>query len=93
MKSISFEDYGLGTSRILYQLDPEQLHQMTLERGMCKEASNGALAVNTGEFTGRSPMDRFIANDNITKDKVWWGDINIPFSAGNFNSIYDKVIA
>ncbi len=66
MNSISLKEYGLENNRIFYQLDPEQLHQITLERGMGKEASNGALAVNTGEFTGRSPMDRFIVKDNIT---------------------------
>jgi len=92
MKSISLKEYGFETNRIFYQLDPEKLHQMTLERGMGKEASNGALAVNTGEFTGRSPMDRFIVKDDITRDKVWWGDINIPFSPEKFNSLYNKVI-
>ena len=83
MKSISLKEYGFLTNRIFYQLDPEKLHQMTLERGMGKEASNGALAVNTGEFTGRSPMDRFIVKDDITRDKVWWGDINIPLLITN----------
>jgi len=92
MNSISLKEYGLETNRIFYQLDPEQLHQITLERGMGKVASNGALAVNTGEFTGRSPMDRFIVKDNITADKVWWGNINIPFSPEKFNSLYIKVI-
>ena len=60
---------------------------------MGKEASSGALAVNTGEFTGRSPMDRFIVEDEITKDKVWWGNINIPFEPEKFDNLYDKVIA
>jgi phosphoenolpyruvate carboxykinase (ATP) len=51
------------------------------------------LAINTGEFTGRSPKDRFIVKDDITKDKVWWGDINIPFSSDKFDKLYDKVTA
>ena len=53
---------------------------------MGKESSLGAIAVNTGEFTGRSPMDRFIVNDDITSGKIWWGDINIPFDAENFDT-------
>ena len=56
------------------------------------ETTNGTLAVNTGEFTGRSPMDRFIVKDDITKDKVWWGNINIPFEKEKFDSLYAKVI-
>ncbi len=54
---------------------------------MGKEASTGALAVNTGEFTGRSPMDRFIVRDDITEDKVWWWEINIPFEPTKFDSL------
>ena len=37
-------------------------------------------------------MDRFIVKDDITRDKVWWGDINIPFSPEKFNLLYNKVI-
>ena len=53
----------------------------------------GAIAINTGEFTGRSPMDRFIVKDAITKDEMWWGDINIPFGSDNFDKLYDKVVS
>ena len=86
-KSISLQEYGIESDTIHYQLSPDELHQITLDRGMGKEASSGALAVNTGEFTGRSPLDRFIVKDDITKDEVWWGDINIPFEPDNINSL------
>ena len=59
---------------------------------MGKEATSGALAVNTGMFTGRSPLDRFIVKDNITKDQVWWGNINIPFESNAFDLLYDKMV-
>jgi len=36
-------------------------------------------------------MDRFIVKDHITKDKIWWGDINIPFESDAFDALYDKV--
>ncbi|SHI35880.1 phosphoenolpyruvate carboxykinase (ATP) [Pseudozobellia thermophila] len=91
--SISLEAYGITHNNFHYQLSPEQLHEITLKKGMGREASSGALAVNTGEFTGRSPKDRFIVKDAVTEDKVWWGDINIPFSPESFDALYDKVIA
>jgi phosphoenolpyruvate carboxykinase (ATP) len=53
----------------------------------------GALAINTGKFTGRSPKDRFIVKDAKTKDTVWWGDINIAFDENKFESLYNKVIS
>jgi len=89
---ISLSAYGINNENFKYQLSSSELHAITLEKGMGKEASSGALAVNTGEFTGRSPMDRFIVKDKITEDKVWWGNINIPFEPSKFDALYDKVI-
>ena len=90
--TISLKNYGIKHDNINYQLSPAKLQKITLEKNMGKEASSGALAVNTGEFTGRSPMDRFIVKDKITEEKVWWGDINIPFEPSKFDALYDKVI-
>lgn len=87
------KSYGLTNEKMFYQLSPEELHRISMEKGMGKEASSGALAVNTGEFTGRSPQDRFIVKDAITSDTVWWGDINIPFDPNKFDALYAKVIA
>lgn len=92
-KTIALEKYGILNATGNYQLSPKELHQLTIEKGQGKEASSGALAVNTGEFTGRSPKDRFIVKDDITRDEVWWGDINIPFDPVQFDALYDKVVA
>lgn len=56
-------------------------------------ADSGALMCDTGKFTGRSPKDRFIVKDDKTKDAVWWGDINIPFSESNFDQLYSKMMS
>ena len=89
--TVSLENYGITNARVHYQLTPAQLHNVTLKKGQGQEANTGALAINTGEFTGRSPKDRFIVKDDITEDKVWWGDINIPFDADKFDALYQKV--
>ncbi|MFH6603407.1 phosphoenolpyruvate carboxykinase (ATP) [Maribacter algicola] len=91
--TISLKEYGIEHDNVHYQLSPRKLHDITLEKAMGNEASSGALAINTGEFTGRSPMDRFIVKDGVTTDEVWWGDINIPFEPEKFDRLYDKVIA
>nr|WP_321227230.1 phosphoenolpyruvate carboxykinase (ATP) [uncultured Psychroserpens sp.] len=90
-KTIALETYGIKNAKVNYQLSPNELHDLTIEKGQGVESSSGALAVNTGEFTGRSPQDRFIVKDDITKDRVWWGNINIPFDADKFQKLYDKV--
>ncbi|PWL40220.1 phosphoenolpyruvate carboxykinase (ATP) [Flagellimonas aquimarina] len=92
-KTISLEPYGILHNNVHYQLSSKELHDLTIDKDMGREASSGSLAVNTGEFTGRSPMDRFIVKDAITEDKVWWGNINIPFDSEKFDKLYDKVIA
>ena len=91
-KTISLENYGIKNAKVNYQLSSDELHSETIAKGQGVESSSGALAVNTGEFTGRSPMDRFIVKDDITKDKVWWGTINIPFESDKFQKLYDKVV-
>lgn len=91
-KSFSLEDYGIKNATVHYQLSPEELHQITIDKRMGVETSSGALAVNTGDFTGRSPKDRYLVKDAETEDKVWWGDINIPFDPEKFDALYEKVV-
>ena len=91
-KTISLKAFGITSKSVHYQCSPDQLHKKTIALKQGVEASSGALAINTGEFTGRSPKDRFIVKDPITQDKVWWGDINIPFSPSAFDKLYTKVI-
>ncbi|MFH4966829.1 phosphoenolpyruvate carboxykinase (ATP) [Gaetbulibacter sp. M240] len=89
--TISLEAYGIKNAKVKYQLSPEKLQALTVNKGQGVETASDVLAVNTGEFTGRSPKDRFIVKDDITADKVWWGDINIPFDPEKFDALYDKV--
>ncbi|MFT5761750.1 MAG: phosphoenolpyruvate carboxykinase (ATP), partial [Polaribacter sp.] len=90
-KSISLDRLGIKNATTHYNLTSDELHAATIEKEQGVEASSGALAVNTGEFTGRSPKDRFIVKDDITKDEVWWGNVNIPFDSEKFDKLYDKV--
>ena len=78
---------------VFWNLSPAELTESTLfnQQGMLTDT--GALAINTGEFTGRSPKDRFIVCDDITKDSVWWGNINMKFDAEKFDKLYDKMTA
>ena len=53
--------------------------------------SNGALVVQTGTRTGRSPQDRFIVNDENTRDTVHWGEINQPIEPKIFDRLWSRV--
>ena len=87
----SLESYGIKNAEAHWNLSSEDLANISVEKGMATKASTGALAVNTGKFTGRSPEDRFIVKDHLTEDSVWWGKINKPFDSEAFDKLYDKV--
>ena len=75
----SLEEYGIKNATTHWNLSPEKLTKICIDNNLGEIAANGALAVDTGEFTGRSPKDRFIVKDDITTNTVWWdGNINIP---------------
>jgi phosphoenolpyruvate carboxykinase (ATP) len=76
---------------IFYQFTPAQLIEAALKRDEGVLAESGALAVDTGEFTGRSPKDRFIVDDVVTRDTVWWGEVNIKFDSKKFDALYRKM--
>ena len=69
------------TGNQFWNLTPAELVEDSILQGEGLLTDTGALAIDTGEFTGRSPKDRFIVEDDITKDAVWWGDINQKFDA------------
>ena len=92
-KSISLNYLGIKKGLIHYQLSSDELHALTLEKEQGIVSSLGAISVQTGEFTGRSPKDRFIVKDGVTKDEVWWSEINLPFEPDMFDALYDKVTA
>jgi len=75
-----------------HNLQPAVLVEKTIAKGQGKMSNTGALVVNTGTFTGRSPLDRFIVKDDITKGTVDWGSINIPIDQESYQKLYDKMI-
>lgn len=84
---------NLNAEKVHYQLNVSELVEEALRNNEGTLASSGALAVDTGKFTGRSPKDRFIVNDEITEQAVWWGDINIKISEAHFDNLFKKVTA
>ncbi len=74
-------------------LSPAKLVEMALAGGEGILAANGALRVETGKYTGRSPEDRFIVDSKSTHDNIEWGSINQPISETAFNQLYLRLTA
>lgn len=90
-KNASLEKYFIKEASVRWNLSPKDLEEISLSQDMAKRSNLGAIAVNTGEFTGRSPKDRFIVYDDVTKDAVWWGDINMKFDTAKFDQLVKKM--
>lgn len=73
-------------------LTPAALVEKTLVKGQGHLSSTGALVVSTGKFTGRSPKDRFIVEDDITRDSVDWGEVNIPIAEAHYQALKSKIL-
>ena len=77
-----------ATNNIHYQLTPDELVQDTLRIGEGELDEHGALVIKTGEFTGRSPKDKFTVKDETTADTVDWNNFNIPIEEKYFDIIF-----
>jgi ATP-dependent phosphoenolpyruvate carboxykinase len=86
------ESIGLGNlGNQFWNLSPSELMEDAIINGQGVLTDTGAIAIETGEFTGRSPKDRFIVRDEKTEDAVWWGDINLEFSSEKFDALYNRM--
>jgi phosphoenolpyruvate carboxykinase (ATP) len=74
-------------------LTPAELVSHAIINGEGKLTDTGALMADTGEFTGRSPKDKFCVVDSKTENTVWWGDVNNRFESDKFEKLMNKVIA
>lgn len=82
--SIFLEHLSLDPAKIHYMMTPAELIEESIKQDMGKLADTGALCIDTGKFTGRSPKDRFIVRDTTTSDTVDWGVVNKPFEIENY---------
>jgi len=82
---------GNKVSNVYWNLDTSKLVEDTIIKKQGVLTNTGALSIKTGDFTGRSPKDRYIVCDSVTEDTVWWGDVNIKFSEQDFNKLHEKM--
>lgn len=90
--SINLEYLNIKNYNKLYRnISVPNLIEFAIKRGEGSLSDKGALVINTGKYTGRSPKDRFIVRDDITEDTINWGEINLPIDEKIFDKIYNDV--
>lgn len=80
-----------GSEKVHYQQSVAELVEYAVINGEGSLSESGALAADTGRFTGRTPFDRFIVSDALTENTVWWGDVNQPISTASFEFLFKAV--
>lgn len=89
----SLSDLGIVDFKAAYwNLSPKELVAHTVQNRQGQLSDTGALVVQTGKFTGRSPQDRFIVKDKVTSNTVDWNDINKPILPMYYQQLRDKVV-
>lgn len=88
------EDHGvINTLEAHWNLGAEALYEDTVQLGLGVISEGGALAVETGKYTGRSANDKFLVEEDSSKGNIWWGPVNKPISEDRFNAMHTKMLA
>ncbi|WP_068305660.1 phosphoenolpyruvate carboxykinase [Pararhodobacter sp. CCB-MM2] len=87
------EDQGItGLGSVAYNLIEPALVEAALTRGEGTLGKGGAFLVSTGQFTGRSPKDKFVVRTPSVEDTIWW-DNNKPMAPEAFDRLYADMLA
>jgi phosphoenolpyruvate carboxykinase (ATP) len=87
-------NHGLdGVNTVHWNLSAAPLFEQALQRNEGQVTKYGAFIALTGEHTGRSPNDRFVVEEDSTKDDIWWGATNRPISESQFDGVLEKMLA
>jgi phosphoenolpyruvate carboxykinase (ATP) len=82
-----------GVGRALRNLSQAALYEEAVGRGEAAIVDHGPLAASTGEYTGRSPRDRFIVREPTSETSIWWGAHNQPFDEEAFDRVFGRLQA
>jgi phosphoenolpyruvate carboxykinase (ATP) len=90
--SYGLENHGLtNLNDVYWNLTTPALYEQVIARHEGSLAHLGALAVRTGHHTGRSANDKFVVEEATTKDQIWWGKINRPYSSEKFDDLHKRM--
>jgi phosphoenolpyruvate carboxykinase (ATP) len=91
-RQAGLEEHGIHNVNAAYwNLSAAALVEHAIQRREGSLAADGSLVVRTGQFTGRSPKDKFIVRNEITDPTVQWGPVNQPMSEAHFERLYHRM--
>lgn len=90
--SIGLDRHGLSDlGDVHWNLPAAELYEHAVRAGDGTLARNGAIVCTTGAHTGRSPQDKYIVEEDQTRNHIWWGKVNKPVSEATFNNLHKRM--
>lgn len=92
-------EYGLSAhgirnaNTIWWNLSTPALYEHAVQRYEGMVAHLGPLVCRTGQYTGRSPKDRYIVKEPTTQDRIWWGNVNSAFDPADYEVVRARLTA
>ena len=75
--NLNLTELGITENTNIYRnLPVDSLIEETILNGEGVIGMNGAIMVDTGKYTGRSPKDKYFVEENSSRDNLWWGEVN-----------------
>ena len=90
---VGLAEHGItAVGTVVWNPSTSQLYTEALRRGQAVLAHGGPLVVDTGEHTGRSPQDKFVVDEDGSRDRIWWGEVNQPLAEASFAGLRERVV-
>lgn len=84
---------AININEARHNLNAARLYEEAARNKEGEITYDGAYAVTTGQYTGRSPKDKFVVQESSSQDKIWWGKVNQPLPEDKFNALRDRMLA
>jgi phosphoenolpyruvate carboxykinase (ATP) len=88
------EHHGIENARdVHWNFSTPRLYEEAIRRHEACLAHLGPLVVRTGQYTGRSPRDKYFVREPSSENKVWWGDVNQAMPADGYAMLRKRLLA
>jgi phosphoenolpyruvate carboxykinase (ATP) len=88
------ENHGFQQlGEVYWNLSTPVLYEHALRRGEGVVVDGGPLLVYTGQYTGRSPNDKYTVQEPSSDADIWWGEVNRPMTPEVFDSLKRRMLA
>ncbi|GAB5492007.1 MAG: phosphoenolpyruvate carboxykinase [Phototrophicaceae bacterium] len=92
LDAVGLRSADIKNVHVHWNMNPAELYEHAVRNGEAELTKDGAIRILTGQYTGRSPKDKYFVEQSPSKEKIWWGDINQPTTAELFDHMHNKVL-